>query len=182
MSKLFSIILLVILTPIFFFTSIIILISDGFPVFFRQKRIGVNNKTFFIYKFRSMKRNTPDIPTHLFRQDKVNYILFGPLLRKYSIDELPQLINILKGDMYFIGPRPALYIQNDLIELRTNAGVHKLKPGVTGWAQVNGRDELSIDEKVEMDYYYLKNKSIRLDCNILYLTFIKSIKADGVLL
>ena len=106
-----------------------------------------------------MKKNTPDIPTHLVKNGKSLYTAIGPFLRKYSIDELPQLINIVKGDMTFIGPRPALYNQDDLIELRTQAGVDRLIPGVTGWAQVNGRDELSIPDKVKMDEYYLKNQS-----------------------
>ena len=106
-----------------------------------------------------MKKDTPDIPTHLVNDSDSLYTAIGPFLRKYSIDELPQLINIVKGDMIFIGARPALYNQDDLIELRTQTGVHTLMPGVSGWAQVNGRDELSIPEKVKMDEYYLKNQS-----------------------
>ena len=127
-----------------------------------------------------MKKNTPDIPTHLVKNGKSLYTAIGPFLRKYSIDELPQLINIVKGDMTFIGPRPALYNQDDLIELRTQTGVHTLMPGVSGWAQVNGRDELSIPEKVKMDEYYLKNKSLLLNIKILFMTVFKVFKTEGV--
>ena len=142
--------------------------------------MGQNNAHFWIYKFRTMKKNTPDIPTHLVKNGKSLYTAIGPFLRKYSIDELPQLINIVKGDMTFIGPRPALYNQDDLIELRTQAGVDRLIPGVTGWAQVNGRDELSIPDKVKMDEYYLKNKSLWLDIKILFMTVFKVFKTEGV--
>ena len=127
-----------------------------------------------------MKIDTPDIPTHLLIKSDSAYISIGPFLRKYSLDELPQLLNLLNGDMAFIGPRPALHNQDDLIELRTKVGIDKLLPGVTGWAQVNGRDELSIETKIEKDLFYLKNKSIFLDIKIFILTFFKVFKADGV--
>ena len=161
-------------------TALIIIIDDGFPALYKQKRIGVNNSRFRVYKFRSMKKNIPDIPTHLVENPGSLYTNTGPLLRKFSIDELPQLINIIKGEMVFVGPRPALHNQNDLADLRTKAGVHKLMPGVTGWAQVNGRDELSIPDKVKMDTYYLENKSIMLDIKILFMTILKVIKLQGV--
>ena len=153
--------------------SFIILIDDGLPVIFRQKRIGLNNKNFKIYKFRTMKRDTPDIPTDMISKKNIAYLKTGEFLRKYSIDELPQLWNIIKGDLVFIGPRPALHNQIDLKEIRQKKGIHKLKPGVTGWAQVNGRDSLSLIDKVEMDYYYLKNKSLILDIKILVLTLFR---------
>ena len=127
-----------------------------------------------------MKKDAPDIATHLVKDSTPLYTSIGPFLRKFSFDELPQLINILKGDMIFIGPRPALYNQDDLIALRTQAGVHSLMPGVTGWAQVNGRDELSIPDKVKMDEYYLKNKSLWLNIKILFKTVIKVFKSEGV--
>ena len=127
-----------------------------------------------------MKKDIPDIPTHLVKNPQQFYTCSGPLLRKFSIDELPQLINILNGEMIFIGPRPALYNQDDLAELRTNSGVHMLMPGVTGWAQVNGRDKLSIPEKVKMDIYYLENKSIWLDVKILCMTVFKVFRTEGV--
>ena len=127
-----------------------------------------------------MKKDAPDIATHLVKDGTSLYTSIGPFLRKFSFDELPQLINILKGDMIFIGPRPALYNQDDLIALRTQAGVHSLMPGVTGLAQVNGRDELSIPDKVKMDEYYLKNKSLWLNIKILFKTVIKVFKSEGV--
>ena len=180
MSKLFSLILIICLSPLLALVAIAIIIDDGFPIIFKQKRVGLNNVYFWIYKFRTMKKDTLDIPTHLVKNGKSLYIAIGLFLRKYSIDELPQLINIIKGDMTFIGPRPALYNQDDLIALRTQAGVHSLLPGVTGWAQVNGRDELSISDKVKMDEYYLKNKSLWLDVKILYMTVFKVFKMEGV--
>ena len=127
-----------------------------------------------------MKKDTPDIATHLVNDSDSLYTAIGPFLRKYSIDELPQLINIVKGDMTFIGPRPALYNQDDLVELRTKAGVERLLPGITGWAQVNGRDELSIPDKVKMDIYYLENHSLWLDIKILFMTVFKAFKMEGV--
>ena len=127
-----------------------------------------------------MKKDAPDIATHLVKDGTSLYTSIGPFLRKFSFDELPQLINILKGDMIFIGPRPALYNQDDLIALRTQAGVHSLMPGVTGLAQVNGRDELSIPDKVKMDEYYLINKSLWLNIKILFMTVFKVFKTEGV--
>ena len=180
MSKLFSIILLIFLSPIFLIVAIAIIVDDGFPILFRQKREGQNNTPFWIYKFRTMKNDTPNIPTHLVKDGKSYYTGIGQFLRNLSLDELPQLINIMKGDMAFIGPRPALYNQDDLIELRTQAGLHSLLPGVTGWAQVNGRDELSIPDKVKMDTYYLKNQSLYLDMKILFLTILKVFKTEGI--
>ena len=180
MSKIFSLIFLICLSPILLIVAIAIMIDDGFPILFRQKRVGQNNAHFWIYKFRTMKKDAPDIATHLVKDGTSLYTSIGPFLRKFSFDELPQLFNILKGDMIFIGPRPALYNQDDLIELRTQAGVHSLMPGVTGWAQVNGRDELSIPDKVKMDEYYLKNQSLWLDIKILFKTVIKAFKSEGV--
>jgi O-antigen biosynthesis protein WbqP len=180
MSKIFSLILLTCLSPILLIVAITIIVDDGFPVLFRQKRMGQNNAHFWIYKFRTMKKDAPDIATHLVKDGTSLYTSIGPFLRKFSFDELPQLINILKGDMVFIGPRPALYNQDDLIALRTQAGVQTLMPGVTGWAQVNGRDELSIPDKVKMDEYYLINKSLWLNIKILFMTVFKVFKTEGV--
>ena len=180
MSKIFSIILLICLSPILSILIFIILFDDGLPIFFRQKRVGKNNTYFWIYKLRTMKKDAPNIATHLIKDKTSIYTNIGPFLRKFSLDELPQLINIMKGDMIFIGPRPALYNQNDLLSLRTQAGIHLLMPGVTGWAQVNGRDELSISEKVKMDEYYLKNKSLWLNIKILLMTVLKVLKTEGV--
>ena len=180
MSKIFSLTLLICLSPILLIVAIAIIVDDGFPILFRQKRVGQNNAHFWIHKFRTMKKDAPDIATHLVKEGTSLYTSIGPFLRKFSFDELPQLINILKGDMIFIGPRPALYNQGDLIALRTRAGVHTLMPGVTGWAQVNGRDELSIPDKVKMDEYYLKNKSLCLNIKILFMTVFKVFKMEGV--
>ena len=133
-----------------------------------------------MYKCRSMKKNTLELASHLLSMDNNPYIRCGKLLRKLSLDELPQLLNIIKGDMVFIGPRPALYNQTDLIELRTKKNIHKLQPGVTGWAQINGRDNLSISKKVDFDSYYLQNKSIAFDLKILFYTFFKVLKGDSI--
>ena len=180
MTKFFSFLILIFLFPIFALVALAIIIDDGFPIFFRQRRIGINNDEFWIYKFRTMKKETPDIPTHLVKEAQDYNTVIGPILRKLSIDELPQLINILKGEMVFMGPRPALYNQGDLIKLRTAKDIHKLKPGVTGWAQVNGRDELRIPEKVKLDEYYLQNKSFWLNIKILFMTGVQVLLPKGV--
>ena len=180
MTKLLSLLTFIFLSPIFALVTLAIIIDDGFPVFFRQRRIGLNNSEFWIYKFRTMIKNTPDIPTHLVKEVQDYNTFIGPLLRKLSIDELPQIINIIKGEMNFIGPRPALHNQDDLKSLRAEKGIHKLKPGVTGWAQVNGRDELSIPEKVKLDEYYLQNKSLWLNIKILFMTGVQVLFPKGV--
>ena len=180
MTKLFSLLLLICVSPIFAIVALVIIMADGFPIFFCQKRIGMNNKYFWIYKFRTMKKNIPNIPSHLISTPKLYFTKSGSTLRKLSLDELPQLINIVKGEMGFIGPRPALYNQDDLIKLRTEKNIHKLKPGVTGWAQVNGRDDLSILQKVELDEYYLKNKSIWLNMKIILMTVPQFLIPKGV--
>jgi len=175
-----AIIIGITLLPIIVFISLLIIYFDGFPVLFKQKRIGVNNSFFYIYKFRTMKNNLPDIPTHQVKNPESLYIKSGPMVRKLSLDELPQLLNIIKGDMVFVGPRPALYNQDDLIEFRTKVGVHELLPGVTGWAQVNGRDELSIPVKVKYDEEYLLKKSTIFDLKIIFLTLIRVLGMKGV--
>jgi len=180
MTKIVSILLLICLFPIFVIVALAIIIDDGFPILFRQKRVGQNNAHFWIYKFRTMKKDIPEIPTHLVKDPQQFYTRSGPFIRKLSIDELPQLINIIKGNMVFVGPRPALHNQNDLTELRTRVDVHKLMPGVTGWAQVNGRDELSIPVKVQFDEYYLKNRSWLLDLKIVFLTLLRVLGMKGV--
>ncbi len=145
-----------------------------------SKRIGINNTIFKMPKFRTMLIDTPDIATHLMKYPDKYLTSPGPFLRKYSLDEIPQLWSILKGDMSFVGPRPALYNQEDLISLRTAKGIHKLVPGITGWAQINGRDEIPIPVKVRYEEEYLMNRSFLLDLKILYLTFLKVTKAEGV--
>jgi len=179
-SRIIGITLFILLSPLLLIVSLIIYMDDGFPSLYKQKRIGINNTEFWVYKFRTMKKGIPEIPTHLVKDPQQFYTRSGPFLRKFSIDELPQIINIIKGNMIFVGPRPALHNQSDLVELRTRIGVHKLMPGVTGWAQVNGRDELSIPDKVKMDEYYLKNQSLWLNIKILFKTVIKVFKMEGV--
>ena len=179
-SRLIAVVLLFILSPICIITMLIIVIDAGFPVFFRQKRVGINNTHFSIFKFRTMNNNLPDIATHLVKAPELLYTKTGPMLRKLSLDELPQLLNIIKGDMVFIGPRPALYNQDNLIKLRTDIGIHHLMPGITGWAQVNGRDELSIPQKVIYDKYYLHNRSLFLNLKIIVFTAFKVLGMKGV--
>ena len=173
-----------ILTSIFFIPFLIISFLIKFtsygPIFFCSDRIGKNNIRFKMLKFRTMYLNTPAVATHLLKNPSLYLTPIGSFLRKTSLDEIPQLWNILLGDMSFIGPRPALYNQYNLIELRTSKGVHHLTPGLTGWAQVNGRDDLSIAQKVIFDAEYLKRKSFIFDLKILYLTFIKIIRREGI--
>jgi O-antigen biosynthesis protein WbqP len=166
--------------PLFLIIALAILIEDGYPVFFKQKRVGVNYTFFNIYKFRSMKKNTPDIATHLLTNPEQYLLKIGRILRRLSLDELPNLINIIKGEMVFVGPRPALYNQVDLMALRVAAGVDKLKPGITGWAQVNGRDDISIEKKVQLEQEYLYKRSTLLDMEIIIKTFTNVLFGKGV--
>jgi len=179
-NKFFAIVLLVVFFPIFILVGFFILLEDAFPVFFTQKRVGENYTFFNIYKFRSMKKDTPNVATHLLENPEQYVLKIGKVLRKLSLDELPNLINIIKGEMVFVGPRPALYNQDDLMELRIKAGVEKLKPGITGWAQINGRDEIALEEKVKFEKEYLSRKSFWFDLKIILLTFSSVLKSDGV--
>ena len=165
--------------PILFVAIVVRLTSNG-PALYWSDRVGRCNIIFKMPKFRTMHVGTPAVATHLLSGSDQYLTPVGSFLRKSSLDELPQLWNILKGDMNFVGPRPALYSQYDLIEMRTKLGVHVLSPGLTGWAQVNGRDELPITEKVKLDYYYLINKSIFLDIKILYFTLRKVVSQDDI--
>ena len=153
--------------------------SDG-PALYWSDRVGRNNKLFKMPKFRSMRIGTPAVATHLLQDPAIYLTPIGSFLRKSSLDELPQLWSILMGNMSFVGPRPALFNQHDLIALRTQHGVDMLVPGLTGWAQVNGRDELPIPEKVNLDVEYLQRQSLVFDLRILWLTFIKVLRRDGV--
>jgi len=170
---------LLLLLPLLMVAVLVKLTSRG-PVLYWADRVGQNNTIFKMPKFRSMKVDTPVIATHLLSDPKSVLTPVGDFLRKSSLDELPQLWCILKGDMSFVGPRPALFNQDDLITLRTDKGVHGLVPGLTGWAQINGRDELPIPKKVALDVEYLHHQSLWLDIKIVWLTFIKVIKKDGV--
>ncbi|MGL5641851.1 sugar transferase [Acinetobacter sp. RIT592] len=180
LQRLVALIALVILSPVFLIIALLIKLESKGPVFFKQERIGKDNVNFMIYKFRSMRTDTPDVPTHLLDDPEIFITKVGKFLRKTSLDELPQFINIIKGEMLFVGPRPALYNQYDLRDLRTEKGVQTLLPGVTGWAQVNGRDELEIPDKVEFDRQYLQYRSVLFDIKIFVMTAIKVFKKEGV--
>ena len=176
----FGVILLLSLLIIMLFIAIVIRLTSKGPSLYWSDRVGKNNKIFKMPKFRSMLIDTPAVATHLLDNPDSYLSPIGGFLRFSSLDELPQLFSILKGDMSFVGPRPALFNQDDLIALRTEKGVDKLLPGITGWAQVNGRDELSIPDKVALDVEYLKRKSFWFDIKILWMTFLKVMKRDGV--
>ena len=178
--RLFALIFFIILIPILVIVVFTIIIEDGFPVFFIQKRVGINYTFFNIYKFRSMKKNTPNVATHLLENSDQYLLKIGKFIRKTSLDELPNLINIVKGEMVFIGPRPALYNQDDLMTLRVATGVDKLKPGITGWAQINGRDDISIEKKVQLEQEYLYKRSTLFDIEIIIKTFTNVLFSKGV--
>ncbi|MBU3595992.1 sugar transferase [Polynucleobacter sp. 86C-FISCH] len=184
MKRLFDIFLaaavgLVFLLPLCILVVLVRLSSKG-PAIYWSDRVGRDNRIFKMAKLRTMKVDAPVVATHLLADPKSQLTPIGGFLRKSSLDEIPQLWNILRGDMSFVGPRPALFNQDDLIASRTQYGVEKLTPGLTGWAQLNGRDELSIDEKVKFDYEYLQNQSFLFDLKILWLTGLQVIRAKGV--
>ena len=184
MKRIFDLVLgfvaaLVLLAPVLLVAVAVRLTSKG-PALYWSDRVGRNNVIFKMPKFRSMRVGTPAVATHLLGNPAAHLTPIGSFLRKSSLDELPQLWSILKGDMSFVGPRPALFNQQNLIELRTAQGVHELVPGLTGWAQVNGRDELPIPDKVQLDVAYLHRQSLWFDVRILWLTFVKVLRRDGV--
>ena len=176
----FGVILLLLLVIMMLFIAIVIRLTSKGPSLYWSDRVGKNNKIFKMPKFRSMLTDTPAVATHLLDNPDAYLSPIGGFLRSTSLDELPQLFSVLKGDMSFVGPRPALFNQKDLIALRTKNGVDKLLPGITGWAQVNGRDELSIADKVALDVEYLSRKSFWFDIKILWMTFLRVISRDGV--
>ncbi len=165
--------------PMIVIALIVKLTSQG-PALYWSDRVGINNTIFRMPKFRTMRLDAPEVATHLMSDPDRYLTSFGSFLRKFSLDELPQLWSILKGDMSFIGPRPALYNQDDLVDLRTKRGIHRLVPGVTGWAQVNGRDDIPIPLKVECDEYYMNNKSIILDFKIVWMTVVNVLRKRGI--
>ena len=184
MKRLFDLILaslaaLVLLLPLIGVAIFVRFTSAG-PILYWSDRVGRNNQIFSMPKFRSMRVGTPAVATHLLADPRTHLTPVGSLLRRSSLDELPQLWSIIKGDMSFVGPRPALFNQHDLIEMRTRRGVHLLVPGLTGWAQINGRDELPIPQKVALDTYYLENKSLWFDMRIIFLTGLRVLKRDNV--
>lgn len=165
--------------PIIFIAFVVRLTSKG-PVLYWSERVGKNNINFQMPKFKTMKMDAPDVATHLLKNPSQYVTPIGKILRKTSLDELPQLWSVLRGNLALVGPRPALFNQDDLIAMRTEKGVHKLTPGITGWAQIQGRDELPIPEKVKMDVYYCNNRSILFDLKILWLTFFAVFRWKGV--
>lgn len=184
MKRLFDLLLAlcagaVLLVPVVLVALAVRLTSPG-PALYWSDRVGRHNRIFRMPKFRSMRIDTPAVATHLLTDPGKYLTPIGPFLRKSSLDELPQLWSILRGDMSFVGPRPALFNQDDLIALRTQQGVHDLIPGLTGWAQVNGRDELPIPQKVALDAEYLRRQSLWFDLRILWMTFVKVLRRDGV--
>ena len=184
MKRLFDLLLgvaiLMLLVVLILLIAIAIRLTSKGPALYWSDRVGSNNKIFKMPKFRSMLIGTPAVATHLLDNPDAYLSPIGDFLRRSSLDELPQLFSVLKGDMSFVGPRPALFNQDDLIAMRTEKGVDKLLPGITGWAQVNGRDELSIPSKVALDAEYLKRQSFWFDMKILWMTFLRVVNRDGV--
>jgi len=184
MTRIFDLLLVIflalLLLVLFIVITVLVRSTSKGPALYWSDRVGGNNKIFKMPKFRSMLIDTPAVATHLLNNPDACLSPIGGFLRRSSLDELPQLFSVLKGDMSFVGPRPALYNQYDLIALRTEKGVDKLLPGITGWAQVNGRDELSIPDKVALDAEYLNRQSFWLDLKILWMTFLRVVKRDGV--
>ena len=172
---------IIVLAPVYLIIALAIKLDDPGPVFFRQKRVGIHKTHFNILKFRTMKMNTPkDTPTHLLENPEQYITKVGRILRKTSLDELPQIIQIFTGDMSIIGPRPALWNQFDLIEERDKYGANDVRPGLTGWAQINGRDELPIDVKAKLDGEYVQKMSFPFDCKCFFGTIVSVLKHDGV--
>jgi O-antigen biosynthesis protein WbqP len=172
--------LLLVLLQLLLALALLIKATSKGPVLYWSSRVGKNNKLFQMPKFRSMRINTPQLPTHLLSDPAIYLTPIGSFLRRTSLDELPQLWSILAGDLSFVGPRPALFNQDDLVALRTERGIHVLVPGLTGWAQVNGRDELPIPVKVQFDYEYLQRRSFRFDLQIIGMTVVKVVRGEGI--
>ncbi|MTH08144.1 sugar transferase [Turicibacter sanguinis] len=175
-----SLMAIILFSPILLVLALIIKCSSPGPVLFKQRRMGLNNQEFMIYKFRTMRIDTPNVATHLLKNPEQYITPIGKFMRKTSLDELPQLFNILKGEMSVVGPRPALYNQHDLIEMRTKVNVHTVRPGLTGLAQVSGRDELELEKKVYFDQQYLEKQSFFYDLKLIFLTVFKVFKSEGV--
>lgn len=184
MKRLFDVALALVLVVLLFvpmaLIALLIKCTSRGPILYWSDRVGRANAIFRMPKFRTMRVGTPAVATHLMKEPDKYLTRIGAFLRRTSLDELPQLYNILRGELSFVGPRPALFNQDDLVALRTTKGVHRILPGLTGWAQVNGRDELSIPDKVSYDEYYLEHRSLLFDLKIFFLTFAKVIRAEGV--
>ncbi len=175
-----SLVLIIILLPIFLIISVIIAVDAGNPVIFKQYRVGKDNKLFYIYKFRTMKNNTRNAATKDLTESEAQITKSGRILRKSSLDELPQLFNVLKGDMSFVGPRPLIPEEKEIRNLRKEYNVYSVRPGITGWAQVNGRDSLSIEEKALFDKEYIDKQSILLDIKIMFKTVLVVLKRENI--
>ncbi|MGK6320560.1 sugar transferase [Sphingomonas sp. DT-204] len=169
-----------IVLPLAAIVALAVLVTDGRPILYWSQRVGRHNRLFLMPKFRTMRRDTPAVATHLLTNPDAALTPIGRVLRSTSLDEIPQLLSVIRGDMSLVGPRPALFNQDDLIRLRTNYGIDGLVPGITGWAQVNGRDDLSIPAKVEFEKEYLERKSFRMDIKILLMTAIKVLDRESV--
>ncbi|MHC1759612.1 MAG: sugar transferase [Negativicutes bacterium] len=180
MSRFIAILATLALSPVLLAVALIIKWESRGPAIYTQQRVGQFGRLFTIYKFRTMQTGMPDLPSDKVGADDPRFTRSGKCLRRFSIDEFPQLWNIIKGDMVFIGPRPALYNQEQLNEMRHERGIHALKPGITGWAQVNGRDAISLSVKVDFDEYYMKHQDWRLNLRILWMTFFKTAAGDGL--
>lgn len=181
LSILISSVAIILLSPVLIIIAIAIKLDSKGPVFFKQKRVGKNKNHFMIYKFRSMYVDAPaDIPTHMLKNPRTMITKVGGFLRKTSLDELPQLFNILKGEMAIVGPRPALWNQYDLINERDKYGANAIRPGLTGWAQINGRDELEIELKSQLDGYYVENMNFLMDIKCVFITFFSVLRSEGV--
>ena len=180
MSRIIAILLTIALSPVLLLVALLIKLESPGPAIFSQKRVGQFGRQFTIYKFRTMQIGTPDLPSDKVGENDPRFTKSGKFLRRFSIDEFPQLLNIIKGEMVFIGPRPALHNQYELNAMRQKRGIDVLKPGITGWAQVNGRDSISLETKVELDKYYLDSHGWRLDIKILWLTFFRTTRGEGL--
>ncbi len=180
LDLLMSVFLLILMSLPMLIIGLAVRLTSKGPALYWSDRVGRKNKIFKMPKFRTMRVGSPAVATHLFKDPNSYITPMGQFLRKFSLDELPQLLSVISGDMSFVGPRPALFNQHDLIKLRTDKKIHELAAGVTGWAQVNGRDNLPVAAKVELDEFYLKNRSMLLDIRILFMTIIKAAKGEGV--
>ncbi len=180
LDVLMALLLLLLALPLLIAVAALIRATSKGPILYWSDRVGENNRIFRMPKFRSMRVDTPQLPTHLLSDPAIYLTPIGCFLRRTSLDELPQLWSILAGDLSFVGPRPALFNQDDLVALRTELGIHQLVPGLTGWAQVNGRDELSIPVKVQFDYEYLQRRSFKFDLQIIGMTVVKAARGEGV--
>jgi len=177
----FSCISMLILAPLFLVLVIAVKLDSPGPVLFRQKRVGIHKRHFYILKFRTMLQDAPsDVPTHLQIESEQHFTRLGRFLRRTSLDELPQIINIIRGDMSWVGPRPALWNQEDLITERDKYGANDVRPGLTGWAQINGRDELNILQKAALDGEYVKQMGLKMDLRCFFCSFRKVLRGDGV--